>query len=78
MSKKRTTITSLHLLNEDRAQLEIMAKERMRSQSHLLRMAFAFWLANGAPEVPQDFDLNPVGRTPKAEGKGGELISVAQ
>ena len=70
MSKRRTTITSLHLLNEDRAKLEIMAKERMRSQSHLLRMAFAFWLANGSPEVPQDFVLGPAGRThqPKVEG----------
>lgn len=77
MSKRRTTITSLHLLNEDRAKLEQMAKERMRSQSHLLRMAFAFWLANGSPEVPQDFDLNPVGRTPPTESGGGNFVEIA-
>jgi hypothetical protein len=72
MSKRRTTITSIHLLNEDRAKLELMAKERMRSQSHLLRMALAFWLANGSPDVPQAFDLGPAGRTPKPK-VGGEF-----
>lgn len=78
MSKPRTTITSLHLPNSEREQLQIIARDRMRSQSHLLRMALTFWLANGAPEVPQDFAFGPAGRTLKAEGKGGELISVAQ
>ena len=36
-------------------------------------MAFAFWLANGAPEVPSDFDLNPVGRTNQNEVGVGKL-----
>lgn len=55
MSLPTTTITSLHLPITEHKKLQQFAKERMRSQSHLLRTALAYWWANGAPEVPADF-----------------------
>ena len=60
MAKIQTAITTLHLSLEERDRLQKMGRERMRSQSHLIRTALAFWWANGTPEVPADFD--PVGR----------------
>ena len=59
-------MTSFMLPLPERERLQEMGMERMRSQGHLLRVALAFWLANGAPEVPQDF--YPVGRTPTESG----------
>lgn len=62
VANKRTTITSIYLYKEDRAKLKLMAKERMCTQSHLLRTAFSFWLANGRPEVEADFHLHCVAK----------------
>lgn len=76
MAITNSDITSLHLFGEDRAELEIMAKERVRSQSHLLRIAFAFWLANGTPEVPAGFDFGPAGRTLQTAGGGGNFAEI--
>jgi len=64
MTKKRS-ITSIDLPESERQKLQEMGRERMRSQGHLIRMALAFWWANGAPETPSDFDFSRAARTKK-------------